>query len=367
MRPEKIVVISSTGRRVGSAVHCQQLLARYVALGVPTTAVVPTDDEWLSEAASGTGGHVVRVAKGPILRVLELVWKLWREDANHALLHAHGRSSLLALRGYGALAPWRRVRSRTAYTIHQAPNLSRAGPVGLLSLAETLALSWVSRRWFVSPWVRDIWYQTHHIPQHSTVVYGSQVIPVGEPESDRESDISRGRADGRPLSLLYIGRLAVEKGPERLIPVMRRLIDSGVDCTIDIVGDGPLWSEMLAFRSEFPERVRLHGWIGNPVAFLRSADLLLVPSRSEAFGLVVLEALKAYVPVIVSADGPMGTLIDGVGAAVDFDDSDAVRSAIVRWASCSGDPDFPLRVRGAIRDHDSGVVSDRDLAAFISL
>ena len=58
------------------------------------------------------------------------------------------------------------------------------------------------------------------------------------------------------------------------------------------------------------DRIRLIGVVDDVAPYLRAADLLLLPSQTEAFGLVALEALAAGVPVIASRVGGLPEVVE---------------------------------------------------------
>lgn len=134
--------------------------------------------------------------------------------------------------------------------------------------------------------------------------------------SRRAPEIRRALSAGdpaRPL-LLYVGRLAAEKGLDRL----REVFDRGLPVSLALVGDGP-------------ERAHLEQWFaGTPTVFtgiLRgqalaqayaSADLFVFPSMTDTLGLVILEAMASGLPVLAAASPPSRELLDGTGAGVLF-------------------------------------------------
>ncbi len=112
---------------------------------------------------------------------------------------------------------------------------------------------------------------------------------------------------GAGVQILAVGRLAYYKGFRYLIEAMRAVPES----RLTIVGDGPERSHLEAHIHEWglTNRVELAGRLDNPALIDRygRADLFCLPSceRSEAFGLVQLEAMGAGLPV-VSTDLPTG-------------------------------------------------------------
>jgi glycosyltransferase involved in cell wall biosynthesis len=107
-----------------------------------------------------------------------------------------------------------------------------------------------------------------------------------------------------------LGRLVPEKGADMLIEAMASL----PHMRAIIGGDGPERPAIEAAikRQGLQDRVRLEGWVDDVAAFYRSIDVLCVPSRSESFGLILLEAWAYGVPVIATrTSGPSEILTHG--------------------------------------------------------
>jgi glycosyltransferase involved in cell wall biosynthesis len=95
--------------------------------------------------------------------------------------------------------------------------------------------------------------------------------------------------------------------------------------------------------------VRFEGFQADPSSYFLSADLVLVPSRSESFGLVALEALIHGRPVVASAVGGLPEIVvDGLtGRLVAADDPAALAEAVM---SLLDDPGLAGRLAKAGRD-----------------
>jgi glycosyltransferase involved in cell wall biosynthesis len=100
----------------------------------------------------------------------------------------------------------------------------------------------------------------------------------------------------------FIGRLDPVKRIEDLVIAISLLSE---DVSLDIYGEGPRHSDLesLTDRLALKQRVKLHGAIGGPAEALAGMDVLVLPSDAEGFGLVLIEAMAAGVPVI-GADAP---------------------------------------------------------------
>ena len=108
------------------------------------------------------------------------------------------------------------------------------------------------------------------------------------------------------LSLLIIGRLTYYKGHALLISALAQLKARGIPLSLKIVGSGELKAELVQLVNtlQLNEEVELLGKLSDDAlnAELASTDLLCLPSieKTEAFGVVLLEAMRASKPCLVS-------------------------------------------------------------------
>lgn len=129
---------------------------------------------------------------------------------------------------------------------------------------------------------------------------------------------------------LSAGRLVYYKGLPNLIRAMKN-----VDATLLVVGDGPLRHSLEDQTRDLglDGRVRFLGQIDDLVPYLQACDVFVLPSnaRSEAFGIVQLEAMGCGKPVINTRlqSGVPYVSLDGVtGLTVPPDDSAALSAAL---------------------------------------
>lgn len=119
---------------------------------------------------------------------------------------------------------------------------------------------------------------------------------------------------------LYVGRVSVEKN-------IAAFLDLELDGTKVVVGDGPMLAEL---RERYP-RVHFTGAKrGEDLAHhYASADVFVFPSRTDTFGLVMLEALASGVPVAAyPVPGPLDVINGSAVGCLDEDLGKAARAAL---------------------------------------
>ena len=124
----------------------------------------------------------------------------------------------------------------------------------------------------------------------------------------------------RPIQL-YVGRVAVEKNLEAFLKTSQ-------PGTKVIVGDGPAYGDL---KARYPEAVFLGKQGGDDLArCYANADVFVFPSKTDTFGLVMIEALACGTPVAsYRVPGPLDILTD-VAGAMDDDLDTAIAQALTR-------------------------------------
>jgi glycosyltransferase involved in cell wall biosynthesis len=144
--------------------------------------------------------------------------------------------------------------------------------------------------------------------------------------------------------VLYVGRLAPEKGVDLLVEAAH-----GLDADVVIAGSGP---EEARLRAAAPANVRFLGHVDRDdlPAWYAAADVLCLPSRSEPWGMPLNEGAAAGLPLVASeaVGAAWDLIVDGEnGFRVPADDNAALRRALGRLVA---DADF--RRAAGRRSHD---------------
>jgi len=167
------------------------------------------------------------------------------------------------------------------------------------------------------------WLRAQGFPADRVTYLPNFVEPQAVAPLSRASLTDR---DG-PL-LLMLGRLHANKAFDVALAALPDIPQA----TLLIAGVGPEQEKLLAQaeRLNIADRVRFLGWRDDGAALLASVDALLVPSRHEPLGNVVLEGWAQRCPVIAaSSAGPASLIEDGVsGRLVPVEDVGALARAV---------------------------------------
>jgi glycosyltransferase involved in cell wall biosynthesis len=134
---------------------------------------------------------------------------------------------------------------------------------------------------------------------------------------------------------LYLGKLVGVKGADRLPAIAQRVGEAGGSVDFVVLGSGPMKSQLENAVREGAQLRLLGAKYGRDVVVaLAAADVLIVPSREEQWGLVVNEAMAAGIPVIVTDGvGSASDLVRSGGAGIVCDnDVDSISDAVRRLA-----------------------------------
>jgi glycosyltransferase involved in cell wall biosynthesis len=159
---------------------------------------------------------------------------------------------------------------------------------------------------------------------------------------------------GAPPTVLCVGRLSPEKGQATLlqaVPLVRRQVPSARFLFVgaDVAGEAERLrgvAEILGVR----DAVEFRRWMPDPRPAFGEADLIAVPSRSEGFGRVLVEAAFLAIPAVASRVGGIPeVVVDGqTGLLVPPDDPAALAHAL---ATLLRDPDLRHAMGQAAREH----------------
>ena len=138
-----------------------------------------------------------------------------------------------------------------------------------------------------------------------------------------------------PPRIVCVGRLSPEKGFDVAVKAFARVVHRFPRALLIIAGDGP---ERAALEKQVDElklsdRVKMVGWVApdNVSSLLNTATQVVIPSRSEGFGLVALQAALVARPVVATRVGGLPeVVVNGeTGLVVESENSKALAEAMV--------------------------------------
>lgn len=196
---------------------------------------------------------------------------------------------------------------------------------------EALALASVDRVIATSGWTRA------ELIARALVRPGDVV--TAHPGTDPAPATEASRGGGR---LLCVGVVAPHKGQDVLIRALARLTQAGDwSCvcagSLEMAPDFVIGLERTVQIEQLTTRVSFAGTLSGPAldAAYGRADLVVAPSRTESFGMVVTEALARGIPVVASRVGgiPEALSPSGAGILVTPDDPAALETVLREWSA----------------------------------
>ena len=138
----------------------------------------------------------------------------------------------------------------------------------------------------------------------------------------------------KPIAL-YVGRVAKEKNIEAFL-------ESGVSCHKWIVGEGP---HLASLRKKYPDATYWGCLSGERLASVYAqADVFVFPSRTDTFGMVMIEALASGVPVAAyPVEGPIDVISNGQGVGHLADNLDEAIAVALSTGSAVASRQLALR------------------------
>ena len=312
--------------------HVKLLAEAQAARGHAVTALVTNPEGRKSTVSQENGVRVVRagriatVASTPLS--LALPWRLLRERAD--IVHLHFPYPV------GETAQWVARRGRATVLTYHSDVVRQASILKVYRPVMERVLHQVDAIIVGSPPMLKSTYLARHPAKLHLIPYG---IPLArfERASAAPSDIvetlhATSLQSTHATSLLFVGRLRYYKGLDTLIRALKQ-----IPAQLVVVGNGPMEAEWKALAAEVGVAERI-SWLGEvpdddlPSVY-HAADLFVLPAshRSEAFGLVQVEAMAAGLPVVCTelGTGTSYVNLDGVtGLVVSPRDPDRLAAAI---------------------------------------
>ena len=179
----------------------------------------------------------------------------------------------------------------------------------------------------VSHYTKNIVHQEHNIPTEKIYAVHNGIYP----EQAVEYYKSKQKYDAAHI-VLFLGRVTFQKGPEYFVKAAAKVIHHVPDVLFIMAGSGDMLDRIRALTEELQISTHFHfpGFLrGREVEKVFSvADLYVMPSVSEPFGLSALEAINFNVPTLISRQSGVAEVVSN-SLKFDFWDVDRLADLII--------------------------------------
>ncbi|MDR4499805.1 MAG: glycosyltransferase family 4 protein [Candidatus Scalindua sp.] len=227
--------------------------------------------------------------------------------------------TLLATRGLGL---------KVIVSEHTDPSCHNCGSVW--SWLRNITYPWAQAVTVLSPSVRQ--WMEERIGNGKVQVIHNPILKNNK-EIDEKSWPNILGEHKRLRTIISMGRLSAEKGFDLLITAFAKVVHSNPEWLLVIFGVGKDRDALiqLSIKLGVEERVLLPGRVNNPMQLLPKAELFVMSSRYEGFGMALCEAMACGLPVISfdCPSGPREIIRDGIdGLLVPPEDVNALAAAM---------------------------------------
>lgn len=164
----------------------------------------------------------------------------------------------------------------------------------------------------VSEGVKNDFNEIYHLENKTKVIHNvvdtQKIITKSKEKCELELDTKK-------LNYVSVGRLHEDKGYDNLIKAINELNNNKIlpnNFCLKLFGDGPQkeYLEELINKYNLKNKVFLMGKVMNPYKHIKNADLFILSSKNEAFGLVIIEAMTLGIPVLATKNNATNTIIN---------------------------------------------------------
>jgi glycosyltransferase involved in cell wall biosynthesis len=179
-------------------------------------------------------------------------------------------------------------------------------------------------------------YADPMLASKTVTIHNAVDLTAHDVRDDRRAELQAGT---RPV-IGFVGQIVPRKGVTTLLRAMRSVIDRHPDALLAIVGCAPpddqtydVECRSLTSQLDLADSVRFVGYRRDVPSWMRTFDVFALPSQSEPFGKVVVEAMAAGCPVVASRVGGIPEIVSrpDLGTLIAPDSADALARAILEF------------------------------------
>ena len=184
----------------------------------------------------------------------------------------------------------------------------------------------------VSEFTKSIIVREYGIPAEKVRVVYNGIDEVTSPHGDGTLPRLHALKRAGYKIVLFLGRLTLQKGPDYFIRAAKKVLEHNRCIVFVMAGSGDMERSMIQFASELgiAQHMLFAGFLGGNDRYemYAAADLFIMPSVSEPFGITPLEAMKLGTPVIISKQSGVSEVVQHA-LKVDFWDVDEMANQIL--------------------------------------
>lgn len=181
----------------------------------------------------------------------------------------------------------------------------------------------------ISHWTKNIIMKNYGISEEKIRVVHNGIETDGF--SNLGGYLNNLKKSGKKM-ILFVGRITLQKGPDYFIETARRVLEMRPNVFFVVAGSGDMEQQMISRVAELglSDKIIFAGFMrgGELNALYQAADLYVLPSVSEPFGLTPLESLVNKTPVLVSRQSGVSEVLTNALKA-DFWDIDDMSDKII--------------------------------------
>lgn len=243
------------------------------------------------------------------------------EKVEHDIIHAHDWLT------YPAAIEAKRISGKPFVAHIHATEIDRSGenPHPVIFAIEKLAFETADKIIAVSEYTKRKIVHHYKIP-------GNKISVVHNAVTKEFKKVQTEHFSPDKKKVLFLGRITMQKGPEYFLYAAKKVLELEPETLFIMAGDGDMMGRMihLAIDLGIHQNVLFTGFLrGTDIdrAF-QSANLFVIPSVSEPFGIVALESIKNGTPVLISKQSGASEVIPNM-LKVDFWDVDEMANKMI--------------------------------------
>ena len=232
------------------------------------------------------------------------------------VIHAHDMGASF----FSALAC-----GKTPLISHVHVNALNARKLNLKALAYYFAAKKAKHIFWVSDSSYNGYYFQKKLSSKSSILYN--IIDIKALYEKAAKDTNTYDYD-----VVYLGRLTTQKNPQRLMQVMKKVVQKKPNVKIAVIGTGDLEAETKAVAGQLKleENVSFLGFQSNPLKILKDAKVMVMTSRWEGTPMCALEAMALGVPIVTTPTDGLLAVVENEKTGFLSDDDDVLADSILK-------------------------------------